>query len=100
MDPRTEASSMALGDAMVENERKEAVDSKKWRLHKGGGGSAIVMASFVRRSERMAMIDLMVVVGPNFQDAHFSDASISRAQKIKIKRRCQKLEGGTDVCKK
>jgi hypothetical protein len=48
----------------------------------------------------MAMIDLMVVVGPNFQDAHFSDASISRAQKIKIKRRRQKLEGGTDVCKK
>jgi hypothetical protein len=41
MDPRTEASSLALSDAMVENERKEAVDSKKVE---GGGGGAIAAA--------------------------------------------------------
>ena len=37
--------------------------------------------------------------GPKFSRRPFFDASRSRARK-KLKRRRQKLEGGTDVCKK
>jgi hypothetical protein len=46
----------------------------------------------------MVMSVLMVVVGPNFQDAHFLTPQ-DLAREKKLKRRRQKLEGGTDVCK-
>ena len=57
--------SALLGNDMLENERKEAVNSKKWR-RRLWAGRWCVCGSFVRSEMRDLMEVLIEVAGPNF----------------------------------